>query len=100
MSAAGVENLDFIETIGDRFNDSALRLGVTRDYYFQNDPKHTSHIARLWLLYNFTLPFQIASSELKSSLFNPIVFRDLEVGPFKNHFQIGFTVGTTIFLRL
>lgn len=64
MAASGTGNLVFIDTImtKDVFLDilkknlksSAARLGMPRVYYFQqdNDPKHTAHIVRDWLLYN------------------------------------------------
>lgn len=64
MAAEGVGKLVFIDTIMDQFGylsilknnlkESAQQLGLGDDFWFQqdNDPKHTAHNTRLWLLYN------------------------------------------------
>ena len=64
MSASGVGNLTFIESTMNQYDyinilknnlhQSSEKLGLPRDFYFQqdNDPKHTAFDARLWLLYN------------------------------------------------
>lgn len=64
MASNGVGNLVFIDGNMDRFQYksilqnnlkiSAEKLGLGNSYYFQqdNDPKHTSEIVRLWLVYN------------------------------------------------
>lgn len=64
MSAAGVGNLAFIEEIMNKtvylnilknnLNQSAEKLDIRRDYYFQqdNDPKHTAADVKMWLAYN------------------------------------------------
>lgn len=80
MSAAGVGNLVFIENIMDQhvyldilknnLKENATKLGMPADFLFQqdNDPKHTAHRVRLWLLYNTkTLPTRPQSLDL-----NPI----------------------------
>lgn len=64
MAASGVGNLVFIDSIMDRYGylnilknnllESSIKLGLDRSFVFQqdNDPKHTSHVVREWLLYN------------------------------------------------
>lgn len=64
MSAAWVGNLVFIELNMGRFMylniikenlaESVNKIRLTGKWYFQqdNDPKHTSEIVSLWLLYN------------------------------------------------
>lgn len=64
MAASGVGELVFIDGNMDKFQylnilkgnvrKSAEKLGISNDFYFQqdNDPKHTAEIVRLWLLYN------------------------------------------------
>lgn len=64
MSASGVGELCFIEGIMDHCSyinilkghlaKSVEDMGLTGDYIFtqDNDPKHTAHNTRLWLLYN------------------------------------------------
>lgn len=64
MSYAGVGNLVFIDTTMDRhfylnlfkanLKTSATKLGLSAKWIFQhdNDPKHTSHVVKEWLLYN------------------------------------------------
>lgn len=64
MAASGVGELVFIEEIMDKMlylnilknnlSKSAEKLGLAGNYYFQqdNDPKHTAHIVREWILYN------------------------------------------------
>lgn len=81
MSATGVERFTFIESIMDQYGylnifkqnlqQSAQQLNLGQDFWFQqdNDPKHTPHNVKLWLLYNtkhqlYTLP--------QSSDLNPI----------------------------
>lgn len=81
MSANGVGKLRFVETNMDRFvyldilksslQDSATMLGLSGAWYFQqdNDPRHTSHIVKEWLLYN--VPKQLHSPPQSPDL-NPI----------------------------
>lgn len=81
MSGAGVGNLQFIDVNMDRFvylqilkdnlADSARKLGLSENWYFQqdNDPKHTSEVVKLWLLYN--VPKQLHSPPQSPDL-NPI----------------------------
>lgn len=64
MSAAGVGNLAFIEgnmnkydyinILKNNLRDSAEKLGILNSFkfYSDNDPKHTSHVAKMWVLYN------------------------------------------------
>lgn len=64
MSAAGVGNLHFINGIMDKFayldilkenvQQSAEKLGIGNNFAFyqDNDPKHTSGVAKLWLISN------------------------------------------------
>ena len=64
MAASGVGNLVLIDRIMDKtiylnilkdnLKQSALKLGLERSFVFQqdNDPKHTAHVVREWLLYN------------------------------------------------
>lgn len=64
MSAAGVGNLHIINGIMDHImyidilkknlHPSAAHIGLENNFMFQqnNDPKHTAHNTRLWLLYN------------------------------------------------
>lgn len=64
MAASGVGELVFIDGIMDKtgymnilrnnLKKSAEKLGLASDFYFQqdNDPKHTAHIVREWILYN------------------------------------------------
>lgn len=64
MAANGVGNLIFIDSIidhkaylqilKDNLQESREKLGLADDFWFQhdNDPKHTAHNERLWLLYN------------------------------------------------
>ena len=64
MAANGTGNLVFIDGILDKYKfldilknnlkDSATKLGLSENYYFQqdNDPKHKAKIIQEWLLYN------------------------------------------------
>lgn len=64
MSAAGVENLHFVEGRMDKYQyinilkqnvrQSAEKLGILDNFalYADNDPKHSAYISRLWVLYN------------------------------------------------
>ena len=64
MGANGVGNLHFIENIMDHktyidilkenLQSSADKIDLGNDFWFQqdNDPKHTAHNTKLWLLYN------------------------------------------------
>lgn len=64
MAANGVGSLVFIEStmdhraylqiLKDNLHESARKLGLGEDFWFQqdNDPKHTAHNVKLWLLYN------------------------------------------------
>lgn len=63
MAASGVGNLEFIESTMNKYDylnilkqhlaPSVEKLGLPRVWTFQqdNDPKHTSYLAREWLLY-------------------------------------------------
>lgn len=64
MSAAGAVNLEFIEEtmtktvylniLKKNLNQSAEKLGIRSDYYFQqdNDPNHTAADVKMWIAYN------------------------------------------------
>ena len=64
MSAAGVGNLMIIDEIMNKtvylnilknnLNQSAEKLKIRNDYYFQqdNDPKHTAADVKMWIAYN------------------------------------------------
>lgn len=64
FSAAGVGNLHFIDGImtakgyinilKKNLKQSAEKMGISRDFIFQqdNDPKHTALDSRLWIMYN------------------------------------------------
>lgn len=64
MSSAGVGNLHFIDGKMDKFGylnilkenvkQSAEKLGIANNFpfYQDNDPKHTSGVAKLWLIHN------------------------------------------------
>lgn len=64
MSAAGVGNLHFIEGNMDKWmylnilkknlHESTANLGIRDRFHFyqDNDPKHSAHVVREWLLYN------------------------------------------------
>lgn len=81
MSSAGVGELVFIDGIMDKtvylnilkdnVKKSAEKLNLPASFTFQhdNDPKHTSHIARMWIAYNTShvLPHPLHSPDL-----NPI----------------------------
>ncbi|KFM60226.1 Transposable element Tcb1 transposase, partial [Stegodyphus mimosarum] len=63
MASKGVGNLCFIDgnmtartyidVLRDNLPQSAIKLGISNSYYFQqdNDPKHTAGITCMWLLY-------------------------------------------------
>lgn len=81
MAASGPGTMEFIDTTMDKMGylnilkrnlkPSVEKLGLSRDYYFQqdNDPKHTSHVVREWLLYN--APKQLKTPPQSPDL-NPI----------------------------
>uniref|UniRef100_A0A2M4DS53 Putative transposase n=1 Tax=Anopheles darlingi TaxID=43151 RepID=A0A2M4DS53_ANODA len=81
MAASGVGNLHVINGIMDQYvyinilkqnlGPSVEKLGISRDYWFQqdNDPKHTACNTRLYLLYN--TPHQLKSPPQSPDL-NPI----------------------------
>ena len=64
MAASGVSGLIFIDctldhtgylnALKENLKQSARDLNLRDDFWFQqdNDPKHTAHSAKLWLLYN------------------------------------------------
>lgn len=64
MAASGVGNLVFIDSIMDKWvyldilksnlMQSATKLGLGKSFIFQqdNDPKHTAHIIKEYLIYN------------------------------------------------
>lgn len=64
MAASGVGNLvfikstmnhmDYLHILKTNLHQSARKLGLGEDFVFQqdNDPKHTAHNVKLWLLYN------------------------------------------------
>lgn len=64
MSASGVGNLVFIENTMNQYvyldilknnlKESAQKMGLAENFYFQqdNDPKHTAHKVKMWLLFN------------------------------------------------
>lgn len=81
MASSGVGKMEIVEGIMNQFvyidilkrnlKVSAEMLGISNDYYFQqdNDPKHTAHNARLWLLYN--TPHQLRTPPQSPDI-NPI----------------------------
>lgn len=81
MAASGTGNLEFIDRIMDKMlymdilkrnlNQSAQKLGLSSGYWFQqdNDPKHTAHVVREWLLYN--VPKQLKTPPQSPDM-NPI----------------------------
>nr|AAB02109.1 transposase [Anopheles albimanus] len=81
MAANGVGNLQVIDGIMDQYvyinilkqnlGPSLEKLGMSQDYWFQqdNDPKHTAFNSRLFLLYN--TPHQLKSPPQSPDL-NPI----------------------------
>uniref|UniRef100_A0A034WUD9 Transposable element Tcb1 transposase n=1 Tax=Bactrocera dorsalis TaxID=27457 RepID=A0A034WUD9_BACDO len=64
MSSAGVGNLTFVEGNMNRFSyldilkanvkQSVTKLGIESNFAFyqDNDPKHTSEVAKMWLIHN------------------------------------------------
>lgn len=64
MAASGTGAMVFIDTTMNKMGylnilkrnlqPSVQKLNLPNDYHFQqdNDPKHTSHVVREWLLYN------------------------------------------------
>ncbi|CAK9818687.1 Transposable element Tc1 transposase [Anthophora plagiata] len=96
MASSGIGELVFIDEIMDKIvylnilknnlKKSAEKLGLGRDFYFQsdNDPKHTAHIVRMWVVYNVahTLPTLAQSPDL-----NPIehLWAELEIRLRKHH---------------
>lgn len=81
MAASGVGQLQFIESTMDKWGylnilkhnlkQSAEQLNLSTTFWFQqdNDPKHTSEVVRLWLLYN--APRQLKTPPQSPDL-NPI----------------------------
>lgn len=81
MAAGGVGKLVFIETTMNKWGyldilkknlkNSAQQLGLDNNFIFQqdNDPKHSSHVVREWLLYN--VPKQLHTPPQSPDL-NPI----------------------------
>ena len=76
MSAKGVGQLEFIDGITNQYyyidilklnlRPSVVQLGLGTDYIFQqdNDPKHTSHNALMYLAYNPPSPPPIICERL------------------------------------
>lgn len=62
MSSAGIGKLHFINGIMDKhmyieilrqnLTPSVEKLNISDDFYQDNDPKHSAHIVKEWLLYN------------------------------------------------
>ena len=81
MAASGVGELVFIDGTMDQYvyldilknnlQRSAQKLGLQSDYYFQqdNDPKHTAHNVRCWILYK---THHFLKTPLQSPDLNPI----------------------------
>lgn len=81
MAASGTGTMEFIDSTMDKMaylnilkrnlQPSVQKLGLHRDYYFQqdNDPKHTAFVVREWLLYN--VPNQLKTPPQSPDL-NPI----------------------------
>ena len=61
----------YLNILRRNLKQSAEELGLGSGYYFQqdNDPKHTAHILKLWLLYNVTNPLRTPPQSLD---LNPI----------------------------
>ena len=59
------------DMLAQNLEESATNLGLTGDYYFQqdNDPKHCFKLLREWLIYN--LPHQLKTPPQSTDL-NPI----------------------------
>lgn len=49
-----MKKIDYLNTFLKNLKATAQKLGVSDDFYFQqdNNPKHTAYIVRLWLLYH------------------------------------------------
>ena len=84
MSAKGVGQLEFIDGITNQYyyidilklnlRPSVVQLGLGTDYIFQqdNDPKHTSHNALMYLAYNPHSPPHYLRTPPQSPDINPI----------------------------
>ncbi|GFY52238.1 tc1-like transposase protein [Trichonephila inaurata madagascariensis] len=61
----------YIDVLRDNLPQSAIKLGISNSYYFQqdNDPKHTAGITRMWLLYH--VPRKLATPPQSLDL-NPL----------------------------
>ncbi|GFW57620.1 transposable element Tcb1 transposase [Trichonephila clavipes] len=66
-----MDHLYYIQILKENFCTSAEKLGIEEDYQFyqDNDPKHSAHNTKLWLMYNCP---KVIKTPARSPDFNPI----------------------------